>query len=93
MRRTATLTSGKLEFSGPLLDYELPPYGRMYALVVGSEHWLVPETALGDVSGILAKRGCQSLPPNGVDGILYEPANSDNEAWCRDMLGLSAGKK
>ena len=89
LRRTATLTSGILEFSGPVLDYERPPYARMYALAVGSERRLVPETTLGEVSGLLAKRGCKSLPPNLVDGILYEPANRDNEDWCRDMLGLS----
>jgi hypothetical protein len=76
-----------------LLDYELPPYARMYALAVGNERWLVPETTLGDVSGVLAKRGCESLPPNWVDGILYEPANRDNEDWCREMLGLTPGKK
>jgi hypothetical protein len=92
MRRTATLTSGMLAFSGPVLDYELPPYARMYALSVGQERWLVPETTLGDVSALLAKRGCASLPPNEINGILYEPAKGDNESWCRDMLGLSADK-
>jgi hypothetical protein len=93
MRRTATFNSGILEFSGPLLDYELPPYCRMYAVAVGSEPWLVPETTLGEVSGVLAKRGCRSLAPEWVNGILYEPAKGDNEAWCRELLGLPTGKK
>jgi hypothetical protein len=93
MRRKATLSAGMLEFSGPLLDYELPPYGRMYAVAVGSERWLVPETTLGAVSGVLAKRGCRALPPNWVTGILYEPANRDNEDWCRELLGLTPAKK
>jgi hypothetical protein len=93
MRRTAKLRSGTIEFSGPLLDYELPPYGRMYALAIGSERWLVPETTLGDVSKVLAKHGCESLPPERVIGILYEPANGDNLEFCRDLLGLSLTKK
>jgi hypothetical protein len=93
MHRTATLSRGVLDLSGPLLDYELPPYGRIYAMVVGKERWLVPETAIKGVREAIRRNGCESLPWAVPSALLYAPADSRNQEACEALLRWSPPKQ